>query len=120
MRRRDFIKVVAGSAAAWPLAVRAQQSERLRHVAMLMPYPEGDADGQASVAAFQRKLQDLGWAEGRNIRFDIRWAGGDPDKARNLAKELAAMKPDVIVPSSNQITTILQQETRTIPIVFVS
>jgi putative ABC transport system substrate-binding protein len=120
MRRRDFIKVVAGSAAAWPLTARAQQSERLRHVAMLMPYPEGDADGQATVAAFQRRLQDLGWTEGRNIRFDIRWAGGDPDKARNLAKELVAMKPDVIVPSSNQITTILQQETRTIPIVFVS
>src|SRR5215472_16150345 len=107
MRRRGFVRAIVGSPTAWPVMARAQQSEWLRHVAMLMPYPEGDADGQASVAAFQRRLQDLGWTGGRNIRFDIRWAGGDSDKARNLAKELVAMKPDVIVPSSNQITTIL-------------
>jgi putative ABC transport system substrate-binding protein len=86
---------------------------------MLMPYSKGDADGQAVIAAFQRRLQDLGWAEGSNIRFEIRWAGGDPDKARTFAKELIGMTPDVIVPSSNQVTTILQQETHTIPIVFV-
>ena len=84
-----------------------------------MPYVEGDPEGQASVAALQRGLRDLGWTEGSNIRFDIRWAGGNPDKARALAKELIGMTPDVIVPSSNQVTTILQQETRTIPIVFV-
>jgi putative ABC transport system substrate-binding protein len=86
---------------------------------MLLPYSQGDADGQAVLAAFQRRLQDLGWIEGRNIRFEIRWAGGDPDKARIFAKELIGMTPDVIVPSSNQVTTILQQETHTIPIVFV-
>jgi putative ABC transport system substrate-binding protein len=86
---------------------------------MLLPYSQGDADGQAVLAAFQRRLQDLGWIEGRNIRFEIRWAGGDPDKARIYAKELIGMTPDVIVPSSNQVTTILQQETHTIPIVFV-
>jgi putative tryptophan/tyrosine transport system substrate-binding protein len=118
MRRREFITLLGG-AAAWPLPVRAQQGERMRRVGVLMPYPEGDAEGQASVAALQRGLQDLGWTEGRNIRFDIRWAGGNPDKARTFAKELIGMTPDVIVPSSNQITSILQQETRTIPIVFV-
>jgi putative ABC transport system substrate-binding protein len=68
---------------------------------MLLPYSQGDADGQAVLAAFQRRLQDLGWIEGRNIRFEIRWAGGDPDKARIFAKELIGMTPDVIVPSSN-------------------
>jgi ABC-type uncharacterized transport system substrate-binding protein len=98
---------------------RAQQGERIRRVGVLMPYPEGDVEGQASVAAFQRGLQDLGWTEGRNIRFDIRWAGGNPEKARAFAKELIGMTPDVIVASSNLVTTILQQETRTIPIVFV-
>ena len=119
MRRREFITFLGGAAAAWPLTVRAQHGEPMRRVGVLMPYSEGDAEGQASVAALQRGLQDLGWTEGRNIRFDIRWAGGNPDKARAFAKELIGMTPDVIVPSSNQITSILQQETRTIPIVFV-
>jgi ABC-type uncharacterized transport system substrate-binding protein len=118
MRRRDFIKVIAVSAAGWPLAARAAQPTRL--VGMLLPYPEGDADGQTYLLAFQKRLQELGWAEGHNVRFDIRWAGGDPDIARRFAKELISVTPDVIVPSSNQITAILQQETRTIPIVFVS
>src|SRR5580704_6082683 len=118
MRRRDFIEGLAASA-AWPLAARAQQGESMRRVAMLLPYPEADAEGQTVVAAFQQRLQDLGWTQGRNIRFDIRWAGGDPDKARTFARELIGMAPDVIVPSSNLVTTIVQQETRTIPTVFV-
>ena len=119
MKRREFIMLLGGAAAAWPLTARAQQGAPMRRVGVLMPYSEGDAEGQASVAAFQRGLLDLGWTEGRNIRFDIRWAGGNPDMARTFAKELIGMNPDVIVPSSNQITSILQQETRTIPIVFV-
>jgi putative tryptophan/tyrosine transport system substrate-binding protein len=119
MRRREFITFLVGAAAAWPLTARAQPSEPMRRIGILLPYSQGDADGQAVIAAFQRRLQDLGWTEGRNIRFEIRWAGGDPDKARTFAKELIGMTPDVIVPSSNQVTTILQQETRTIPIVFV-
>jgi putative ABC transport system substrate-binding protein len=72
MRRREFITFLGGAAAAWPLAVRAQQGEPMRRVGVLMPYSEGDAEGQASVAALQRGLQDLGWTEGRNIRFDVR------------------------------------------------
>jgi putative tryptophan/tyrosine transport system substrate-binding protein len=119
MRRRDFVKAIASSSVAWPLAARAQQGESIRRVAMLLPYREGDAEGQTFVAAFQQRLQDLGWTEGRNIRFDIRWAGADPDKARIFTRELIGMTPDVIVPSSNLVTTIVQQETRTIPIVFV-
>jgi putative ABC transport system substrate-binding protein len=119
MRRRDFIKVIAGAAGAWPLATSAQQGEAMRRVGMLLPYREGDAEGQAVVAAFQRGLQDLGWTAGRNIQFDVRWAAGDPDKARTFAKELIGMTPDVMVPSSNQVTTIVQQETHTIPIVFI-
>jgi len=86
----------------------------------LIPYSEGDPEGKAAVAAFQRGLEDLGWTEGRNIQFIIRWTGDDPDKARTFAKELVGVTPDVIVPSSNQITTILQRETRTIPIVFIA
>jgi len=119
MRRREFMTFLGGAAAAWPLTARAQQGEPMRRVGVLMPYSEGDDEGQASVAALQRGLQDLGWTEGRNIRFDIRWAGGNPDMARTFARELIGMNADVIVPSSNQITSILQQETRTIPIVFV-
>jgi putative ABC transport system substrate-binding protein len=119
MRRRNFIKVIAGAAAAWPLAAGAQQGEPMRRVGILLQYPDGDAEGRANIAAFQRGLQDLGWTDGRNIRFDIWWAGGDPDKTRTFAKELIGTKPDVIVPSSNLVTTIVQQETRSIPVVFV-
>ena len=84
-----------------------------------MGYPEGDRQAQANVVAFREGLRSLGWIEGRNIRLEIRWAGGEPDKARAFAKELVGMKLDVIVPSTNQVTEILQHETRTIPIVFV-
>jgi ABC-type uncharacterized transport system substrate-binding protein len=119
MRRREFITLIGGAAAAWPLAARAQQPDRMRRVGLLMGYPEGDAQGQASLAAFKQGLQDLGWTEGRNIQIDTRWAGGDPAKARIFAKELIGMTPDVIVPSTNLVAGILQQETRTIPIVFV-
>src|ERR1700676_5030870 len=117
MRRRDFIKVMtAAAAASWPHAARAQQSETVRRVGILLPYREGDAEGQAVVAAFQEGLRGLGWTAGRNVQFEIRWASGDPDKARSLAKELIGMAPDVMVPGSNLIPTIVQQETRTIPI----
>jgi putative ABC transport system substrate-binding protein len=119
MKRREFITLLGGAAATWPLAARAQQREPMRRVGVLIPYAEGDAEGRAVIAALQRGLQDLGWAEGRNIRFDIRWAAGDPTKARTFAKELIGMAPDVIVPSSNLVTTIVQQETRTIPIIFI-
>ena len=124
MKRRDFITLLGGTtllggaAAAWPLAVRARQAERMRRIGVLMGYPEGDPQAQANVTALLRGLEDLGWIEGRDVQIDYRWAGGDPDKARAFARELIAMMPDVLVPSTNQVTRILQQETQTIPIVF--
>jgi len=119
MRRRDFVKATAVSAVAWPFAARAQQAGPVRRVGLLMGYPEGDPDGQANFAAFQRGLQELGWIEGRNIRIDTRWGGADADKARIFAKELVGMAPDVIVPNTNLMMEILQKETHTIPIAFV-
>jgi len=115
--RRDLIALLGG-AFAWPLAANAQQGARLRRIGALMGYPEGDLQAQANVAALRQGLHDLGWIEGRNVQTDYRWAGGDADKARIFARELIGMAPDVIVPSTNQVTRIVQQETRTIPIVF--
>src|SRR5215471_18866455 len=109
MMRRDFITLLGG-AAAWPLAARAQQGERMRRIGVLMGYPEGDPQAQANVTALLRGLQNLGWAEGRNVQIDYRWAGGDPDRARTFARELIATTPDVMVPSTNQVTRILQKE----------
>src|SRR6266436_9987015 len=115
MRRREFIALIGGAAAAWPLAARAKQAERMRRIGVLMGYPEGDPQAQANVTALLQGLQNLGWIEGRDVQIDYRWAGGDPDKARTFARELIGMTPDVIVPSTNQVTRILQQETRTTP-----
>jgi putative tryptophan/tyrosine transport system substrate-binding protein len=119
MRRREFITVLCGVASAWPLVVRAQQSERMKRVGLLVGYSEDDTQGQASVAAFRQKVRDLGWTEDGNVLIDTRWAGSDPDKARAFAKELVGMRPDVIVTSSNLVTEIVQRETRTVPIIFV-
>ena len=119
MRRREFITLLGGAAVAWPLKARAQQPERMRRVGLLLGSREDDAEGQASITAFRQRLQELGWTEGRNIRVDARWAGADPNKARAFAKELVGMTPDVIVPSTNLVTEIVQQETRSIPTVFV-
>jgi putative ABC transport system substrate-binding protein len=118
VQRRDFIALLGGAAAAWPLAAWAKETERMRRIGVLMGYPEGDPQAQANVTALLRALNDLGWIEGRNAQIDCRWAGGDPDMALTFARELIATKPDVLVPSTNQVTRILQQQTRTIPIVF--
>ena len=118
MRRRDFIKVIGGGAIAWPFSVRAQQPERMRRIGVLMGYPEGDKQAQAGADALRNGLQNLGWTEGRNILIDYRWPGPDAEKARAFAKELTAVSADAIVSSTNQVTAILQQEARTIPIVF--
>jgi putative tryptophan/tyrosine transport system substrate-binding protein len=117
VRRREFIMLLGGVAAS-PISALAQQSTRVRRIAALMGYPEGDAQAQANVAALQQGLQNLGWIEGRNLRIDYRWVGGDPDKARASARELIGFEPDVILTSTNQVTRIVQQETRTIPVVF--
>ena len=119
MRRRDFISFVS-SAAAWPLAARAQQPERMRHIGVLMALKEDDPQGQADVVAFQRALLELGWIDGRNIRLDYRWATGDPDRVRADATDLVQSAPDAIVVNSTPAARAFQQATRAVPIVFVA
>src|SRR2546425_166716 len=119
MRRREFITLLGGAAAAWPPAARAQQTERLRRIGVLMPWAEGDPEARPRVAAFQQGLQELGWIDGRNVRIDYRLAGGDPGQFRKFADELLALTPDVILAASTPSVVALQQATRTVPIVFV-
>jgi putative tryptophan/tyrosine transport system substrate-binding protein len=119
MRRREFITLLGG-AAAWPLTARAQQSERVRRIGVLMPYIESDREGQSNVSAFREGLEKLGWVERRNISIDIRWAGQDMEKISQSAKELVALQPEVILSPSTATTAALLQQTRTIPIVFAN
>jgi len=123
MKRREFITLVGGAAAAsavsWPLAARAQQSERVRRIGVLMPLAEHDAEGQARLTAFLQGLQELGWTDGRNVRIDTRWTAGKPDEIRKYAAEFAALAPDVILAAATPIVAALQPATRTVPIVFV-
>ena len=119
MRRRDFIRGLGGAAATWPLAVRAQQDERVRRIGVLVASPADDAEVQARVAAFKEGLAQLGWTEGRNVRIDTRWATTNADDLRKHAAELAASTPDVLVGASGTTTVAaLLQATRTVPIVF--
>jgi putative tryptophan/tyrosine transport system substrate-binding protein len=118
MRRRKFITLVGGAAVAWPLAARAQQPDRMRRIGVLMAVPENDHEYQAFLAAFREGLQKLGWAEGRNIRIDTRWAALDAEAMQRFAKELVALQPDLIVSQSTPTTASLLQQTRTIPIIF--
>ena len=118
MRRRDFITGIAGLAAAWPLAARAQQSGRTPLVGALMGYVESDPEGRSRAEAFLKGLRELGWLEGQNIRIEFRWAGASPNRAWTYAKELVDLKPDVIIGNSTQAISALRHETHTIPIVF--
>jgi putative ABC transport system substrate-binding protein len=118
VKRRHFITLIGG-AAAWPLAARAQQPERMRRIGVLMSLAESDPEAQARVAAFRKGLQTLGWAEGRNVRIDIRWAASDAALMQRFAKELVALQPDLILSHNTPTTASLLQQTRTIPIVFV-
>jgi putative ABC transport system substrate-binding protein len=118
MTRRQFITVLGGVAAAWPFTVRAQQGDRVRRVGIFMDLSEQDAEGQTRVAAFRKGLQDLGWTEGRNVKFDYRWAAGDPARMRHYATELVGLAPDVIMNGGLPTLVAMQQETHTIPIVF--
>jgi ABC-type uncharacterized transport system substrate-binding protein len=119
MRRREFITLVGGSAAAWPLAVRAQQAEHMRRIGVLMAaLSANDPEGQARVAAFLQGLQELGWSVGRNVIVDIRWSTGNSADTRKYAMELVALGPDVILAYSSSAVASLQQVTSTVPIVF--
>ncbi len=119
MRRRDFITLVGG-ASAWPLAARAQQADRMRRVGVLVNRIPGDPEEQARLAAFLQGLQELGWADGRNVRIDYRWAADKADRLRTFAAELVTLAPDVILTSSSQSVAALQQTGTTVPIVFTN
>ena len=117
--RREFITLLGGAAAAWPVAARGQQSERMRHVGVLMVAAVGDAELIRRLAALQGELGRLGWVEGRNIRFETRWTAGDPERIRNSAAELVALAPDLIVANGSSAMDAMQRATRTVPVVFV-
>src|SRR3984893_13723217 len=119
MRRRDFISLLGGAAAAWPLAARAQQPEQMRRIGVLMNAAADDPEDQAEVAAFQQVLQQLGWSDGRNVQFDIRWSENDVDRDRRYAAELAALMPDVVLASGTLSVAAFQHITRTLPMVFL-
>jgi ABC-type uncharacterized transport system substrate-binding protein len=116
--RREFIALLGGAGAAWPLGARAQQGERMRRIGVLMTFPANDAEGQARVGALLQGLQQLDWGIGRNIRIEVRWSGGSTDDIRRDASELATLAPDVIVANGSAAVGPLLQATRTVPIVF--
>jgi len=118
MRRREFISLLGGAVAAWPLAARGQQGERMRRIGVLLPATADDAVFQARVGVFQQELALLGWAIGRNVRVDIRWASANASEIRRHAAELAALMPDVILATGDSTMPPLLQATRTVPIVF--
>ena len=118
MRRREFITLLGGAAVAWPVAARAQQPERMRRIGVLMAFAGPNAQSYAT--AFRDALTKLGWAEGRNLRTEVRWGAGDADKFRSFAKELVDLRPDAIVGQSTPVVVALVRETQTIPIVFLN
>ena len=120
MKRREFITLLGVAAAAWPLAARAQQGERMRRIEMLVLYAEGDPAGRIRVVAFREALQRLGWIEGRNLSLNYRWGIGDSERARISSAELMNHAPDAIVANGTSALTALHQATSSIPIVFVA
>src|SRR4051812_11821068 len=119
MKRREFITLIGGVAIANPLVARAQQSNQIRRVSVLMAYGESDPEAKALLAEFTQGLSALGWTDGRNLRLDVRWAPGNPDAMGTYAKELVALKPDVILANTTPVAAAFQRETQTIPIVFL-
>jgi putative ABC transport system substrate-binding protein len=117
MRRRQFIRFVGGAVAAWPLAARAQQGERVRRIGILMPYPPRDAVFQERVRAFREELRKRGWASGVNVQFDERWVGDNMDLIRSAATNLVELKPEVVLATGGRVIPILMELTRSIPIV---
>jgi putative tryptophan/tyrosine transport system substrate-binding protein len=118
MKRREFIAGLG--AAAWPLTAQAQRGERVRRIGVLLPFDENSSEAKSYVAAFTQALAYLGWADGRNMRMDFRWAGADINRIGAFAQELVGLQPDIVVASSTPVAAALQRETRTIPIVFVN
>jgi len=118
IRRREFITLLGGAAAAWPLAAQAQQGERVRRVGIVMPYPRGDSENEARVRAFKQELAKLGWTDGGNIRFDERWTTDDMSRVWAEAASLMASNPDVVVATGGRVVPVLMQLSRSIPIVL--
>ena len=120
MKRREFITLLGGAAAAWPLAARAQQRERMRRIGVLLNLGSDDQEGQTRNAAFLQALQELGWTVGRNIRIDYRWGAGNAELYRKHAADLVALAPDIILTNGTSTIGPVLQTTRTVPIVFVN
>jgi putative tryptophan/tyrosine transport system substrate-binding protein len=120
MKRREFLTLLGGATAAWPLVARAQQGGGMRRIGVLMPFTQDDPEDQARVAALRESLKQLGWIEGQNLRAEFRWYAGDAERARVLAKELVDLQPELILAGATPGALALRQETRTIPIVFVA
>src|SRR4029077_7520985 len=119
MQRRQFIMLIAGAAVTRPLAARAQQAERTRLTGVLMSVEENDPEGKTELSRFTQGLAESGWTDGRNLRMEVRWGGGDVNRTQTFAKELVALQPDVILAQGTPGTAALQRETHTIPVVFV-
>lgn len=120
IKRRDFIALIGGAAGAWPLAVRAQQADRIRRIGVLIAYAEGDPETNSRLAAFRAGLAKRGWSEGSNLRIDYRFTAGKLNQYGALAKELLALQPDVVLAHTTPSAAILQRESSTIPIVFAN
>jgi putative ABC transport system substrate-binding protein len=120
LRRREFIATLGGVAAAWPLAARSQQGNRVRRIGVLIGLDENDPEGERRYSAFTQALADLGWIQGRNLRIDFRWSGSDVNRIPALAQELVGLQPDIILTGGIAATATLQRETRTVPIVFAN
>jgi putative ABC transport system substrate-binding protein len=119
IRRREFVTLLGGAAASWPLAARAQQGGRMRRIGVLIGADENDAAAKARISAFTQALAGLGWTD-RNMRMDVRWSGGDINRTRALAREIVGLEPDIILAGGTPVTAAVQRETRTIPIVFAN
>jgi putative tryptophan/tyrosine transport system substrate-binding protein len=120
MRRRDFITLLGGMAAAWPLPAQAQKTDRLARIGVLMGYAETDSEANALLGEFTHALSEFGWIERQNLRLDVRWAPAKTDLMRTFAKELVSLQPDLILTQSTPVTAAVKRETTTIPIVFVT
>jgi putative tryptophan/tyrosine transport system substrate-binding protein len=120
MRRREFITVIGGAAAAWPIATKAQQPQRLRRIGILMNRAADNPEGQDRLAAFHQGLQELGWGVGRNVRIETRWSEDNADPTVKHAAELVALAPDIVLASGTLAVTALQHISRTLPIVFAA
>jgi putative tryptophan/tyrosine transport system substrate-binding protein len=118
--RREFITLVGGAAVSWPLAVNAQQPERLRRIGILMNRAADNPEGQDRLAAFHQGLQELGWGIGRNVRIETRWSEDNADQSVKHAAELVALAPDIVLASGTLAVTALQHISRTLPIVFAA